>query len=304
MKVNCALVASLLIGVCDLLTGVRAYSDYNAELDARDNIDYLSTRDFAYDYQDLDAREPVAIEIPFHPSIRDFLEEAALMYRRAPQAGGGKKPEPKPAPPQAEKIASISFETQPSLNPKKALIVNAVDVYKGDTGSTIKKSIRKRVSEIGPNYYPPLPDQIELRVGKKMVDAVVLGDDVLFNLSKDIKFWVTEPNWKPEPLPTSPKPDVKQIPGTVKFVIVPAVSPRGDIADVVDVDFGSTGGTIKASIRYWLKARKRLELRQKITLKVGEERGGKEKAKVLKDKDLVETAVLHLDGPFMFWVDE
>ncbi|KAF6746164.1 hypothetical protein DFP72DRAFT_894872 [Ephemerocybe angulata] len=162
MKVNCALVASLLIRVCDLLTGVRAYSDYNAELDARDNIDYLSTRDFAYDYQDLDAREPAAIEVPFHYSIRDFLKEAAIMHRR------GFFDSPKP-------IANMNFYIGPPVTQNR--LADIVEIYDKDNGRSIKKRIKELVKT---RKHFDLPE-FTLKVGeidKGEQAAKVLEDNV------------------------------------------------------------------------------------------------------------------------------
>ncbi|KAF5325969.1 hypothetical protein D9611_000506 [Ephemerocybe angulata] len=162
MKINCALVASLLIGVCDLLTGVRAYSDYNAELDARDNIDYLSMRDFAYDYQDLDAREPATIEVPFDLSLRDFLRNAAAMHRRGLL---DKLKVDKP-------IGTIKFAIDEMFEGK-------VEIFEKDTGAKIKEKINVLAKKGGfklPNFYT-------LRVGesdKGRNKAAVLGDDALF----------------------------------------------------------------------------------------------------------------------------
>ncbi|KAF6746169.1 hypothetical protein DFP72DRAFT_1076574 [Ephemerocybe angulata] len=247
----------------------------------------------------LDAREPAAIEVPFHPSIRDFLDAAVILYRR-----DSKKPEPKPQP---KKIASITFHIEPPVlspdkNKLKDLIVKEVDVYEGATGRTIKESIRQRVRKIG--YYPELIDGIELRVGKKKEDAKVLGDDVLLTtavrLSSDIKFWVTEKNWKQTPLP--PGPEHWQVARKVKFAIASGRVSKEKIEDEVEVQPGDTGGVIMANIRYQVKALKKLVLPERITLKVGEV-GGKYKAKVLNDKELFKTAVLQLREPITFWVE-
>ncbi|KAF6764594.1 hypothetical protein DFP72DRAFT_1163499 [Ephemerocybe angulata] len=160
MKINCALVASLLIGVCDLLTGVRAYSDYNAELDARDNIDYLSTRDFAYDYQDLDAREPGTIEVPFDHSLRDFLGKAAAMHRR-----GLSNP-----------FNPSRGEYDVYIDPPVTLesLRFKVEVFEKDKGADIKKRIKELAKTRG-----FILTKFTLKVGeaeKRERDAHVLAD--------------------------------------------------------------------------------------------------------------------------------
>ncbi|KAF6746207.1 hypothetical protein DFP72DRAFT_1050884 [Ephemerocybe angulata] len=169
MKVNCVLFASLLIGVCDLLTGVRAYSDYNSELDARDNIDYLSTRDFAYDYQDLDAREPATIEVPFDPSLRDFLEKAAVMYRRGGSLSVCR----------GELIGKVSLFIGHPATPNSNTYYESeeLEVYQRDKGSYIKKRIAKLVKE---KHFKKISPVFTLRVGKKngkATEATILGDD-------------------------------------------------------------------------------------------------------------------------------
>ncbi|KAF6746165.1 hypothetical protein DFP72DRAFT_637448 [Ephemerocybe angulata] len=191
MKVNCALVASLLVGVCDLLTAVRAYSDYNAELDARDNVDYLSTRDFAYEYQKLDAREPAAIEVPFHPSIRDFLEEAAVMYRR-----GGRLSICRGKP-----LGEVNLSVGP---PVTTLVHNQwkIRVYDKDTGASIKKRISELlkgefIKIFSTTYTLKIGDldtiyesANHLGDGQNFVDvAAPLLACQLDNPSRDIKVW-------------------------------------------------------------------------------------------------------------------
>ncbi|KAF6746204.1 hypothetical protein DFP72DRAFT_855654 [Ephemerocybe angulata] len=99
-------------------------TDYNEALDARNNADYLSTRDFAYDYQDLDAREPAAIEVPFHPSIRDFLEEAATMHPRGCFGDG------------RELITRVHLIIGPPVT-RETRYKETLKVYKEDTGHTI-----------------------------------------------------------------------------------------------------------------------------------------------------------------------
>ncbi|KAF5319770.1 hypothetical protein D9611_012861 [Ephemerocybe angulata] len=78
MKLPLAPLVSLLFGASYLVANTIAYSyhDYN-ELDARYQIDdVLSERGFG-----LEARE--TIDVPFQPSLRAFLEEAATAHRRS-----------------------------------------------------------------------------------------------------------------------------------------------------------------------------------------------------------------------------
>ncbi|KAF6741685.1 hypothetical protein DFP72DRAFT_941960 [Ephemerocybe angulata] len=69
----------LLFGAAHLLSAVKGNTEYG-ELDARYNVDApsLFERDFAHDFA---ARN--TIEVPFAPSLRAFLEEAATSHRRA-----------------------------------------------------------------------------------------------------------------------------------------------------------------------------------------------------------------------------
>ncbi|KAF6756214.1 hypothetical protein DFP72DRAFT_846975 [Ephemerocybe angulata] len=73
-------------------------------------------------------------------------------------------------------------------------------------------------------------------------------------LSSDIKFWVTEKNWKQTPLP--PGPEHWQVARKVKFAIASGRVSKEKIEDEVEVQPGDTGGVIMANIRYQVKALK------------------------------------------------
>ncbi|KAF5311529.1 hypothetical protein D9611_011541 [Ephemerocybe angulata] len=60
------------------LASANAYPDYS-DLSARSTTGHLYDRDLSY--TDLGARE--ALEVPYQPSLRSFLEEAATVHRRA-----------------------------------------------------------------------------------------------------------------------------------------------------------------------------------------------------------------------------
>ncbi|KAF6742441.1 hypothetical protein DFP72DRAFT_1075266 [Ephemerocybe angulata] len=74
MKLSIASLFGILIGSSSLLTSAYAYGDYD-DLDVRSGVDYHSERDLGFD-----ARS--TIDVPFHPSLRAFLEDAATAHTR------------------------------------------------------------------------------------------------------------------------------------------------------------------------------------------------------------------------------
>ncbi|KAF5320598.1 hypothetical protein D9611_013730 [Ephemerocybe angulata] len=72
MKLNIASLFGVVIASSYLLTSAYAYGDYD-DLDVRSGIDYHSERDLGFA-----ARS--TIDVPFHPSLRAFLEDAATVY--------------------------------------------------------------------------------------------------------------------------------------------------------------------------------------------------------------------------------
>ncbi|KAF6753787.1 hypothetical protein DFP72DRAFT_1170601 [Ephemerocybe angulata] len=145
MKLDIASLFGVVMGSSYLLTSAYAYVDYD-DLDVRSSVDYHSERDLGFDA--FDARS--TLDVPFHPSLRAFLEDAAAAHARR-ALFPSKEAKPGRTPPLRIKGGKTEFDRDFWLYDKPARIIE-----------TIQKD---------PKWIPPSP-------GKKIVDLQLgMSDD-------------------------------------------------------------------------------------------------------------------------------
>ncbi|KAF6741877.1 hypothetical protein DFP72DRAFT_1110940 [Ephemerocybe angulata] len=145
MKLNIASLFGVVMGSSYLLTSAYAYGDYD-DLDVRSGVDYHSERDLGFDARG-------TIDVPFHPSLRAFLEDAAAAHARR----GFPSKEAKPG-------------KTPSLRIKGGKTEFYKDFWLYDKPARVIEMIQK-----DPKWIPPSP-------GKKIVDLQLgMSDDKPFS---------------------------------------------------------------------------------------------------------------------------
>ncbi|KAF6753817.1 hypothetical protein DFP72DRAFT_1127463 [Ephemerocybe angulata] len=141
MKLNIASLFGVVMGSSYLLTSAYAYGDCG-DLDVRSSVDYHSERrDLGFDA--FDARSTVDVSVPFHPSLRAFLEDAAAAHARR-ALSPSKEAKPGRTPLLRIKGGKTEFDRDFWLYDKPARII-------------------ERIQE-DPKWIPPSP-------GKKIVDV-------------------------------------------------------------------------------------------------------------------------------------